>query len=160
MDKPSASIYLSRSARPPRLTKFLPDRAPCASQLTRDAAFRKPRRIKHNSNQIMARHQNKILLLTCLIAHFGHTSAQRLQHTSRCYRDYPVATGSDHLRGAVAANNKHPGFSDPRGMIFFELPRVLFHLQWAHVVCRTSPASISLSRSDAPHPSSWDIIYY
>ncbi len=61
-------------------------RAPCASQLTRDAAFRKPRRIKHNRNQTTARHQNKILQLTCLSAHFVHTSARRLQHTSRCYR--------------------------------------------------------------------------
>ena len=153
MDKPPASIYLSRSARPPRLTEFLPDRAPCASQLTRDAVFRKPRRIKHNSNQIMARHQNKILRFTFLGAHIFHSLARRLKHTSRCYRDYPVATGSDHLRGAVATNNKHPGFSDPRRMFFFELPRVLFHLQWARVVNRTPPASVHLSRSDAPHPS-------
>jgi len=85
------------------------------------------RHINHNSNQTTARHQNKILLLTCLSAHFVHELARRLKHTSRCYRDYPVVTGSDHLRGAVAANNKHPGFSDPPRMFFFELPRVLFH---------------------------------
>src|SRR3990172_10183186 len=36
---------------------------------------------------------------------------------------YPGATCSAHLCGAVTANNKHPGYSDPTGMFFFELPR-------------------------------------
>jgi hypothetical protein len=54
------------------------------------------------------------------------------------------------LCGAVAANNKHPGFSDPRRMFFFELPRDLFHHQWARVVCPNPTSSIYLSRSDAP----------
>ena len=60
---------------------------------------------------------------------------------------YPGATCSAHLCGAVTANNKHPGYSDPHGMFFFELPRVLFHHHTdAH--CQLNPTMlIYLSRS-------------
>ncbi|CAG0963482.1 hypothetical protein METP3_00993 [Methanosarcinales archaeon] len=76
---PQSSVHLSRSVAPSNLTEFIPERAPCASLLIRDAVFHRTRRIKHNISQATARlpeqdPSNDLPQRAC-----GHTSARGLR---------------------------------------------------------------------------------
>ena len=53
---------------------------------------------------------------SCASLHTGGRDSSILCTATRSF--YQGATGSAHLRGAVTANNKHPGYSDPTGCLF------------------------------------------